>query len=174
MQVCGNGYMIDIDSAYNSPYIKVSTEGQNNVYYVVLPYEKGMRVHSEVSNVLRDYGKESNFWDILGNHLELKFDVIIDQVKKKIRDNTKTSKPKRQKMNIAIDCQEDTVNHVALNYDTDKMECEIILTLSSGETKQTIVPYKKSWSHKKIVDKVFNDNQHLNKGAFLNYSWNIA
>jgi hypothetical protein len=168
MQIFGNGHRVDIDYRYNSPYTKVSEEGQSKVYWVQIPYEKSFKVWNVVSDVIKNHGKDKDFWHILGDVLQSKFELFdVELTKNNKRITTKKTKKTQTQATQKVDA---IASYAKVIY-KGKM-AEVSLYSDKGSDKITF-ERRKSWSHKKYVDKAL-ELSGMHPSWDFRYGWEIC
>jgi hypothetical protein len=168
MQVCGNGQRVNIDSRYDSPYTKVWKESKRKAYWIEIPYEKAFDVMKTVNDAIKDYGKDNDFWNILGTILESKFIVLDFDYTKKDKIHTTTNKPEKPKQTAQKTGM--ILNYAKVIY-TDKM---VTVNLCGNEETNIITfERRRSWSHKKYVDKAL-EQSGMQPSWDFRYGWEFC
>lgn len=169
MQVYGNGHCVNVDSRYDSPYTKVWEHGQRKVYWVQIPYEKAFDVMKTVNDAIKEHGKDKNFWNILGDILESKFIVLdFDSTKKDKAQDTK-NKPKEKPKQTTQKTGKIT-NYAKVTYVGKVVKVNLF---SNEETNLLTFERRKSWSHRKYVDKALAESGMQPSWDFR-YGWEFC
>lgn len=163
MQVCGLGYCVNVDIRYNSPFIKVWQEGKRKVYFISYPYEKSMEIVNTVWDIIEKHHKDKNFWDIMGDVLNKKFGVIN-------YNDHKTTKKKREQIKDNIPKINMTATYAKVLYKGDTVD---VIFSNDQETNTITFKRRKSWSHKKYVDKALSESGIIPAWNFR-YGWEVS
>lgn len=168
MEVMGNGQCVKIQSRYDLPYTKVWVDGKQKEYWIQIPYEKVFIIWDVIRKVIADHGRDKKFWNILGNVLDEQFNILdFDTPKKDKKFNV------IDKIIETVQITNDnniTVSYAKIIYTGEKVE----INLYNGENP-SIVTFKrrKTWSHKKYVDKAL-EKSGLNPSYDFRYGWEIC
>jgi len=160
MEIFGNGHCVSIESTYNTPYTKISEKGKRKIYWVLIAYEKAFAVIDSVSETVKNHGKESDFYSILGQVLKSKFNLIDFDTPKKVKIEKEIKQI--EKLNIVVD-------YAKIIYEG------IFATINfySGDKVNTIqFDRKKSWSHKKYINKAM-EQTGVKPSWNFKYGWEI-
>lgn len=161
MEVFGNGRCVIIKNVYGEPYIRVQERGRKDIYYISLPYEDGFKVWQAVSKVIQDNGKDKNFSNFLVAALKAEFPVIEF-------NNSKTKEtPKTKKVKDVIPQIDMTATYAKVNYIKDTVNVDFI---NENEKVTVQFKYRKSWSHKKYIDKAISESGIKSSWNFR-YGW---
>jgi hypothetical protein len=162
MQVFGNGHCINVSVRYDIPYIKIWENEKE--YRVKAPYEQGFKVIKLVGDVIEKHGKENNFWDILGNVLNSQFELIeFEFLKEKPRKKKSKTKDYIPKINM-------TATYAKVLYKGDTVN---VIFSNDQETNIITFKHRKSWSHKKYVDKALFESGITPSWNFR-YGWEVS
>lgn len=162
MQVYGNGHCINVEIEYRSPFVKVWSDKNDKVYYVSCPYEQRLQVANTVGDVIEEHGKEKDFWAILGDILHSQFGLInFDSPRKRM----KTSKPKEHIPKINM-----LATYAKVLYKGDTVN---VIFSNDQETNTITFKRRKSWSHKKYVDKALSESGITPSWNFR-YGWEVS
>jgi hypothetical protein len=164
MQVYGNGHCVNVEIEYRSPFVKVWSDKNDKVYYVSCPYEQRLQVANTVGDIIEEQGKKENFWDILGDVLNSKFGVInFNSQKEKSRKKKSKTKDYIPKINM-------TATYAKVLYKGDTVD---VIFSNNQETNTITFKRRKSWSHKKYVDKAMSESGITPSWNFR-YGWEIS
>ena len=160
MEVFGNGHCVSIESTYNTPYTKVSEKGERKIYWVLITYEKAFSVIDSVSEIIKNHGKESDFYSTLGQVLKSKFSLMdLDSPKKSIKQ--KETK-QIEKLNIVVD-------YAKIIYEG------LFATInfySGDKINKVQFDRRKSWSHKKYIN-IAIEKTGVSPSLDFRYAWEI-
>jgi hypothetical protein len=165
MQVYGNGHCVNVSVRYDMPYIKIwESENEKAAYRIKAPYKQGFKIIKLVGDVIEKHGKDNNFWNILGDVLNSQFEIIeFEFLKEKSVNKKNKHKEHIPKINMIatyakILYKDDTVNVIFSN---------------DQETNTITFKRRKSWSHKKYVDKALSESGITPSWNFR-YGWEIS
>jgi hypothetical protein len=171
MQVLGNGQSVNIQSRYNLPYTKVWKEGKRKIYWIEIPYEKSLKVMDVVSEAVRNHGKDKNFWNILGNMLKAKFEMLdFESSKEDNQETTNKNDTYKQEPTQKAKKVDEAASYAKVIY-SGKL---VSVNLYSNDGPNVITfERRKSWSHRKYVDQAL-EKSGMKPSHDFSYGWEFC
>jgi hypothetical protein len=171
MELFGFGQRVDLKQEMNSTGIVTFFNSNSKEKFTIKlnreDYDQFWKAKDFVTNVMKEYGKDNNFWSILGEKLNDEYGVIEFQQKETRKVNNSSKKAEPKKSNDNIPQIEMTANYAQINFKGSIVE---VVFTNNTETITATFKYRRSWSNKKYIDTVF-DKSNIKPSWEFRYGW---
>jgi hypothetical protein len=170
MEIFGFGQRVDIkNEIYSTGVVTFFNSKGNEKFSVKLQREdftKFWELNDFVTSVMKDHGREENFWSILGNKLHEQYGVIEFNNNSSKQESLKKI-TKQSKITDNIPQVEKIVSYATIYFKGNTVE---VVFENGKESITANMKYRKSWSNKKYIDQIF-EKSSISPAWDFRYGW---
>ncbi len=165
----GQSVWINDNRDTNKTMTYFNPKGNESITIPVHPnnYDLYWEIEQYIQSIMKEHGKDTNFWTTLINKLNDKYITTQSTDKSNVYNSNKT--PSKPKPTITDSIPE---THMLADYANILIDNNKVLIIYTNDNQEAVTTfkYRKAWSMRKYIDHVFN-NSNIKPSWEFKYGW---